>query len=302
MGRKRRKAPGSLSTGRPQTLRTRSASLSRKAARLLISRHHALAKRKTAAAKRGDDEEAAVISAEIDALGGLPRYQQASLLGQSKDRGGDSSKVLLEWLRPFLRMKMHQRSPDTAVARLARPVKMLEVGALSSTNACSASPYFDVERIDLHSQEPGILRQDFMKRPLPDGEAQKFDIISLSLVLNFVPDAAGRGNMLRRTLRFLVESTESAEAEQNGETTPFPSVFVVLPRSCIANSRYLTEERFDELMTSLGFRKFSSRVTEKLAYSLWKRDASAQTEKAQFLKKQVNPGRSRNNFAIILQT
>jgi 25S rRNA (adenine2142-N1)-methyltransferase len=248
--------------------------------------HHELKKRKARALKKGNDKEVADLSAQMVALGGLPRYQQASLVGQSKDRGGDSSKVLLEWLRPFL-PKGDQQNAAT------RPIKMLEVGALSSTNACSVSSYFQVEHIDLHSCEPGILEQDFMKRPLPGSDAQKFDIISLSLVLNFVPDAADRGEMLRRTLGFLRDARDPSEA-------PFPAVFIVLPRSCLFNSRYLTQERFGELMGSLSFRELHFRVTSKLVYSLWLRHEAPPCGQSRFRKQETNPGRSRNNFAIVL--
>jgi hypothetical protein len=40
--------------------------------------------------------------AQIEANGGLESYQIASKLGQSMDRGGDSSKVLIDKLEPGL--------------------------------------------------------------------------------------------------------------------------------------------------------------------------------------------------------
>lgn len=39
------------------------------------------------------------ICGEIDSIGGLSSYQEASKLGQSVERGGDSAKVLIVWLR-----------------------------------------------------------------------------------------------------------------------------------------------------------------------------------------------------------
>jgi len=39
------------------------------------------------------------IEQEIDSLGGLERYQVMSVVGQSKERGGGSHKVLISWLR-----------------------------------------------------------------------------------------------------------------------------------------------------------------------------------------------------------
>lgn len=146
-------------------------------------------------------------------------------------------------------------------------------------------------RIDLNSQEPGIQQQDFMERPLPTSDAEKFDVLSLSLVLNFVPNAADRGRMLLRTLAFL----------RSPDVSPGPSLFLVLPRSCLENSRYLTESRFDELMSLAGFNKLESKMTQKLAYSLWKMAEGSQGATATFGKKEVNPGRVRNNFVITLQ-
>lgn len=262
--------------------------MTRKAARTLINKHHALEKRRQQALQSGDEGAAAAASAEIAALGGLDRYQQASLLGQSKVRGGDSSAVLLEWLAPFFSNNYSNSGRIT----------MLEVGALSTANACSTSGRFDNVRIDLNSQEPGIIKQDFMERPLPAGASEKFDIISLSLVLNFVPDPVGRGDMLRRTTQFL---RRPSRASPDGEG-PFPSLFLVLPRSCVLNSRYCTEERLEQIMSSLGYSRVESKTTQKLVYCLWVLGSQAPSSQQQeFPKKELNPGPTRNNFTIVLK-
>lgn len=288
MGVSRKKTHKSLSQGRPPQFKSTNASISRRAARTLINKHHTLEKRRQQALKNGDEASAAAASAEIAALGGLDRYQQASLLGQSKLRGGDSSIILLEWLAPFL-------SSREKVPRTSR-IRMLEVGALSTDNACSTSGYFDNVRIDLNSQEPGILKQDFMERPPPSGPEERFDIISLSLVLNFVPDPASRGDMLRRTTEFLREPSVAARREE-----PYPSLFLVLPRSCVLNSRYCTEERLEQIMLSLGYSKAESKTTQKLVYYLWKLNTpSPSAHDRTFPKKEVNAGPKRNNFAISL--
>ena len=167
---KTKRAKRSLTAGRPPTLQ-KPKSISRKATRTLINNIHTLEKRKQKAIEKGDKAEETAIEAEIAALGGIEQYQQASLQGQRTDRGGDSSRVLVEWLKPIQPF----RKPGT------QRLRMLEVGALSTSNACSKSEYFDIERIDLNSQGEGILQQDFMKRPLPKNHREKFDIISLSL-------------------------------------------------------------------------------------------------------------------------
>ncbi|KFH43104.1 25S Protein of unknown function [Hapsidospora chrysogenum ATCC 11550] len=284
MGSSKKLTLKSLKAGRPPMAKS-TRSMSRKASRALINSHHQLQKRRRQAVARGDKVEEALIDKELAKLGGLDHYQQASLQGQSQDRGGDTSKVLLEWL------------PVAALRSLGRRPRMLEVGALSSRNACSTSGLFEVVHIDLNSQEPEILQQDFMERPLPRDSTDKFDIISLSLVLNYVPDAAGRGQMLRRTLSFL----EKSEASSNPSTASFfPSLFVVLPRSCVDNSRYFTEARLEEIMGALGYFKVRDKMTQKLAYSLWRREDVAPKAGVGFPKKELNPGKTRNNFVITL--
>ncbi|PFH59324.1 hypothetical protein XA68_12501 [Ophiocordyceps unilateralis] len=278
------KRPTNIQAGRPPTAKP-TRTMSRKASRTLINRHHQLEKRRRRATSTGDAAAAAAASAELASLGGLARYQEASLQGQSLERGGDTSKVLLQWL------------PPQGTER--RRLRMLEVGALSTRNACSASEWFDMVRIDLGSREAGIVQQDFMERPLPETEADKFDCISLSLVLNFVPDATARGRMLARSLSFL--RGLAGEGSFGSSAGPaLPCLFMVLPRSCVTNSRYLTETRLKELMNKLGYGLIKAKTTQKLAYSLWTKIQEVSLADVTFTKSEVNPGRARNNFAITL--
>lgn len=275
----------SLASSRPPTARS-SRTMSRKASRTLINTHHQLDKQRRQAAAKSDKVAEARITAELEKLGGIDQYQKASLQGQSLDRGGDTSKVLIQWL------------PVTELKKRNERLRMLEVGSLSTRNACSTSGIFSMQHIDLNSQEPGIQQQDFMERPLPKDESEIFDIISLSLVLNFVPEADGRGEMLLRTLSFLREASETPSKTSTGL---FPCLFVVLPRSCVDNSRYFTDARFDELMAILGYSRMKTKMTQKLAYSLWKRIGPSSRKLANFSKKEINPGRTRNNFVMSLK-
>ena len=94
---------------RPLSSVPQSTSASRKVIQSTISSFHTLLKRQAGykrqlAGRRGEDiahlEDALVkIDADILALGGLSAYQEASRLGQSIERGGDSSKILVEWLQ-----------------------------------------------------------------------------------------------------------------------------------------------------------------------------------------------------------
>ncbi|KAI1502302.1 putative methyltransferase-domain-containing protein [Biscogniauxia marginata] len=285
--KKRKRTLKSLARGRPPTLQ-RPKSISRKATKALINEHHLLEKKKAHAIANGDRDSVAAATAEIAALGGLEKYQQASLQGQRNDRGGDSSRVLMEWLRPVLSTP----GPSTTVS-----LRMLEVGALSTTNECSRSNVFDMERIDLNSQGHGILQQDFMKRPLPVDDTELFDIISLSLVLNFVPDAEGRGRMLLRTLEFLKRPADSSSRLHEF----FPSLFMVLPASCVTNSRYMDEANLETIMNAIGYTKIRSKTTQKLVYYLWARESLTPEQIPIFKKTELRSGRSRNNFSIILR-
>ncbi|GAO19683.1 uncharacterized protein UV8b_06319 [Ustilaginoidea virens] len=275
----------SLQSGRPPTARPTRRCMSREASRKLINKHHQLQKNQRRATAQGDEKTAAAITEEISSLGGLSRYQQASLQGQRNDRGGDTSRVLLEWL------------PLDSVNKLSHRPRMLEVGCLSTRNACSASGLFDMVHIDLNSQEPGIIQQDFMHRPLPEHASDKFDIISLSLVLNFVPSPEERGQMLLRTLSFLRHCHTPRQARSE---LPFPSLFLVLPRSCVDNSRYFTDERLWSIMESLGYSLERSKKTQKLAYSLWVKPPDTRVTHHAFPKTEINSGRTRNNFSITL--
>jgi 25S rRNA (adenine2142-N1)-methyltransferase len=268
-----------LSAGRPPLVQRSKKTLPSKVTRQIIRSHHQLHKQLDQAIKDGDRSKAAAIEREIEERGGLKVYQDASITGQSVERGGDSSKVLMQWLNDMSADDNHQK------------LRMLEVGALSVTNACSRSGKFAMTWIDLNSQDVNIVQQDFMKRPLPISDEDRFDVISLSLVVNYVPSPEGRGDMLQRTKDFL----RHAKHEQ------LPLLFLVLPAPCVTNSRYMTEAHLDAIMIGLGFRKTQQKISPKLYYSLWTLRNEYPTQTKPFSKVEVNPGRTRNNFCIILR-
>lgn len=218
------------------------------------------------------------IIGEIHVKGGLGQYQCASTAGQDISRGGDSSKQLIRWCK---NLGMSKNDRKTA----------LELGCLNARNFISTSGLFNpVVRIDLNSNDPKqILKQDFMKRPLPKNESEKFDLISCSLVLNFVPTPSERGKMLQRFEHFL----------KSGKDT---YLFVVLPLPCVSNSRYMTKIVFEDIMKSLGYSVVSHHEAKKLVYWLFKFNHSAtnkSTSKYQS-KKKLKDGQSMNNFSILL--
>ncbi|VVT51534.1 uncharacterized protein SAPINGB_P003128 [Magnusiomyces paraingens] len=249
------------------------------------------------------------INKQIEENGGIEIYQKASISGQDNSRGGDTSKLLIEWLQELgitAHKKPKKEQGTTEDVKNPRKISLLEVGSLSAKNACSTSGIFDyIERIDLNSQDPKYIKQqDFMQRPLPkksalvDENTEVFDLISLSLVVNYVSDPQTRGRMLLRSTEFLkkrIISRKNSKALQNkshikfndtGDISTqytekglvndskydevFPCLFFVLPAPCVTNSRYLTEDHLTEIMHSIGYTKLlKHKVTNKLAYWLW---------------------------------
>ena len=294
--RKKRRSRLLSHTRPPSTAKTRS--LSSRATRSLIRNHHTVHKRLQIAIANNDTASIADLQNRISISGGLPKYQQASIQGQSSERGGDSSKVLVEWLKDLPCSNSHHMDSTS----MHDSLRMLEVGALKVDNACSRSGFLDVTRIDLHSQHPAIETQDFMERPTPsskDLEEGGFDLVSLSLVVNYVGDAVVRGEMLKRVSRFLRRKFTKTQQYD----AILPGLFLVLPAPCIENSRYLDEERLEAIMVSLGYQKERAKMSRKLVYYLWKYNGfNAVDEPTKCFKKQsVRTGTSRNNFAIVLK-
>lgn len=97
--------------------------LSHRATQATISRFHVLLKRKRALESKIEkggggqslevlQQELGKVDSEIDELGGLEAYQHASTLGQSSQRGGDSSKILVRWLKE---LRAAEQSPAVPV-------------------------------------------------------------------------------------------------------------------------------------------------------------------------------------------
>jgi len=258
------------------------------ATRTLIRRFHVLIKRK-AQLTRTLGEEARTggsgakgalteVEREIEELGGLDAYQRMSTIGQGKDRGGGSEKILIGWLN------------DLGIASSAQPakksLKLLEVGALKPDNYASCASWIEATPIDLRSQHPSIKEQDFLLMNVEEHH-EKWDIISLSLVLNFVPDAKDRGRMLQMAHSML---------RKGG------FLFLALPLPCILNSRYLTADHLDGLLQTIGLSIMKSRWKEggKMAYWLFRKTSEHSADNTKYAKKMVLRSGKRNNFAVLL--
>lgn len=291
VSKKKSSRPRLLSFTRPRNARP-TPSLSSRTIRTLVRTHHTLRKQVSNAVAEGDDRKTERLKAEIEASGGLKMYQEASIIGQSAERGGDTSRVLMEWLLGA--------TSSEGLIEAHYKLRMLEVGALKLDNACSRSGLFEMKRIDLHSQHPHIKEQDFMQMQLPKPEnqgEQGYDLVSLSLVVNFVGDPTERGDMLKRVGSFLRPYTGG----RNELAEYAPALFMVLPAPCVTNSRYLDEGRLESIMESIGYRRTKRKLSSKLIYYLWKYEPQDSVMARVFKKGQLRSGSSRNNFAIVLR-
>lgn len=149
----------------------------------LIRRYHVLNKELAKCRSSNDREKEQQILAEMEAMGGLDWYQRASQLGQSKSRGGDSSKWLLQ--------KLEKHGYKGGEEKL----RLLEIGAVAPDNYDKVKSWITVLPIDLNPQDPRIKKQDFLEMK----PTEKFDVLSLSLVVNFVGDPKDRGEKERNS-------------------------------------------------------------------------------------------------------
>lgn len=106
---KARKKPITKPTQSTGTIKAGRSSIATQAT---ISRYHVLLKRQaqlkaqlegsapsTSTTAQTTAQQLAQVEEEMQALGGLEAYQSASILGQDEQRGGDTSKVLVKWLK-----------------------------------------------------------------------------------------------------------------------------------------------------------------------------------------------------------
>ena len=89
----------------------RNSASSRQGTQQTISKYHVLLKRKAGLEKQLSstdnhtetreklEKQLEALNTEFERLGGIEAYQKASVHGQSAERGGDSAKVLIGWLK-----------------------------------------------------------------------------------------------------------------------------------------------------------------------------------------------------------
>ena len=240
----------------------------------LINKYHALKKieeaikKDTSLSNVDKSRKLLQLSSKMEKLGGLEAYQKASRLGETRNGGFNSAKWVLKQL------KVHNIRPTSGDNKL----KLLDVGALDSNYR--KQTWIDCTSIDLNPQSRSVIKADFLKL---DSSKTKYDIVVLSLVINFEGNPNRRGDMLTFCTKII---------SRNGY------LFVVLPLPCIENSRFFSEELFIAMSGSLGFDMVAKHSSRRLYFAMLKKTGSVKP--TSFPRKTLRAGDGHNNFAIIL--
>ncbi|XP_022089892.1 25S rRNA (adenine(2142)-N(1))-methyltransferase-like isoform X1 [Acanthaster planci] len=206
----------------------------------------------------------------VEELGGLDAYQSASKLGEAHHGNINSAKWVLQKLKELNIRK-----------EKGTKLKLLDVGALDN-HYRKQKKWIDCTAIDLNPQNGCIIKADFFT--FQNDEPMLYDIIVLSLVLNFVGSPARRGEMLKKCRAIC---------------KPLGHLFIVLPLACLENSRYLSHELFQEMLESLGCNLTASHSSQKLSFVMCQFTGEPSQRKA-FPKTVVRNGIKRNNFSIVM--
>ncbi|KAK4698705.1 25S rRNA (adenine2142-N1)-methyltransferase, partial [Phenoliferia sp. Uapishka_3] len=260
----------------------------------IITEYHALEK---LLAVSTDPLEKRLLLARQKEIGGLQKYQEASLHGGRKERGGESGKWCVKAMKE---LKVGVETGKGKEKEVEQPVevgedgvkvftkvareklRLLDVGAISGTSFADWS-WIDTTCIDLNPQAPHVLKYDFFDYPVPPPD-KLFDVVGLSLVVNFIGSLSARGDILLHAHSYL---------------KPSGYLYLVLPLPCLTNSRYMTHERLEGILTTTGWSKAKQHDSAKLTYWLLKRTEGEGNRDGKIWKKEeVRKGVRRNNFCI----
>ena len=300
----------------------------------VISRFHTLNKRleqnerdETISEKKKQAIAQGILK-EQTAMGGLDRYQKASIYGAKS-----SKFVCADWVVPLLRQQ-------TVDGKTASRLRILDVGAIDN-QYLGHEDWLDAVPIDLHGgQHESVLQVDFFEyahqycsgtdlseakeSPPPSSSLtstnattalRPFDAIVMSLVLNFQGDPRKRGDMLALAADPRLLKLSSAGG----------MLFLALPSASLENSRYCDVDRFVEVVTNplFGLELVEQKTSSKLVLLALQRTAAAaeacnsknkhccyyNASKKTFdygdheMKRlPAKPGTKRNNFAVILKS
>eukprot|EP00976_Prorocentrum_cordatum_P069462 1179555-Prorocentrum_minimum.AAC.3 len=197
-----------------------------KHARRVVSIHHKLtAKLHAEKDKEGLADE---LRKQLDENGGIVAYQEASALSTNAHSTSNVFQGECLYVPHTLKLRLCGREIARWVLKKLRSLgfithppnakqpapRVLEIGAINTQLLDSKS--VDVRAIDIHSLHPGRIEElDFMDLEQPKNP---YDVLVLSMVLNCVPDATGRGAMLRKLRQTM---------------RPGGLLFFVLPLTCL---------------------------------------------------------------------
>lgn len=238
----------------------------------LINKFHALTKKQELIKKAkglSDHERTSKLeelSSKIDKLGGIDAYQKASKLGESRSGGFNSAKWVVSKLKEF-----NIRGGNDKL-------RLLDVGALAC-NYTKQNSWIDCTAIDLNPQNSSVIKADFLSLP----SHVQYDVVVLSLVINFEGDAGRRGDMLKLCTKIV---------KKQG------FLFIVLPLPCVKNSRFLNKELFLSMTECLGFAVRSEHCSKRLYFVMLENNNNVRTKA--FPRKTLRTGSGYNNFTIIL--
>lgn len=220
----------------------------------------------------------ASLERKIQALGGLATYQKASKKGEELHGACNTSTWVVRILCQLGRQPMS--AEKTPAEKDTRPsaLRLLDVGALSLNY--QRQRWIEARAIDLRSACPGVQAIDFFD--LDEGEPL-YDVVVLSLVVNFVGDARRRGDMVHKAARHL---------KPNG------LLFLILPLACVDNSRYCNQEKIQQLLNDFGLDERAVHQSKCLYYAVFElvHPGRPRTPRA---RTQVRHGDNHNNFCVL---
>lgn len=226
-----------------------------------------------------------ILQAQLDSIG-IDRYQEASRIGEIENGGYDCSEWVLSKLRAL-------SSSGPRVSEQSNSLKVLDVGSIVHRFPATipdSSFALNVSSIDLNPCDPdGLVERadffDFSTRVLSDN-LPKFDVVVLSLVLNFVGKAEDRGKMLLTSHKI---------------ANPGALLFIVLPLAAVKNSRYCSESLLFKILESIGWQVIDTAETAKLFRLVCKSGNSITSIHVENTRKKVlKTGPDRNNFCILI--
>ena len=175
------------------------------------------------------------------------------------------------------------------------------MGAISGT-AYAKWSWIEATSIDLNPRAPSVIKADFFTLPTP-ATGEEYDVVCLSLVLNFVGSLEDRG-LLGFCVIGCILTSHAGEMLRlvNDHLKPDGLLYLTLPLATVTNSRYIDHARLRGILKACGFVEVRQHDSARLTYWLMRRSPQPSTTR-RWAKKPIEGKQSgqRNNFAIVLK-